>query len=202
MSEDGLSSRQQHLLDTLRDHVQRTGLVPSIRELGEALGVHSTSTIHYHLKVLADRGHIRWDRGKNRAIQIVHKDSAPAAKGLPLVGRIAAGMPIQAIADDRETVVFDDLWTRDDHYILMVKGTSMIDDAILPGDLVIIKRQDQARDGEIVVALLEDGEATLKRLYREGTHFRLQPANASMEPIYVDRVTIQGKVVGVVRQVS
>lgn len=202
MSDKGLSVRQQQLLDTLRAHVQRTGIVPSIRELGEALGVHSTSTIHYHLKALADLGHIRWDRGKNRAIQIVQGEPDESARGLPLAGRIAAGLPIQAIADDQENVVLEDLWTRQDHYVLMVRGTSMIDDAILPGDLVIVRRQDQARDGDIVVALLDDGEATLKRLYREQGRFRLQPANVTMAPILVDRVTIQGKVVGVVRQIS
>jgi repressor LexA len=202
MSEKGLSDRQQQLLDTLRSHVQRTGLVPSIRELGEALGVHSTSTIHYHLKALADHGHIRWDRGKNRAIQIVQREPDAPARGLPLAGRIAAGMPIQAVADDQESVVLDDMWSQQDHYVLMVRGTSMVDDAILPGDLVIVRRQDHARDGEIVVALLDDGEATLKRLFRDNGRFRLQPANATMAPIVVDRVTIQGKVVGVVRQLS
>lgn len=203
-----LPRRQQEVLDFLRAAIAERGYVPSIREIVEGLGLHSTSTVHYHLTGLAERGMIRWDKGKNRAIQLV-EDEAPApvplaparAPGLPLVGRIAAGRPIEAIGDGTETVDLGELWTPDGTYMLEVKGESMIEDHIMPGDWVVVRQTATARDGEIVVALLPEGDATLKRFYREAGRVRLQPANASMEPLYVEAVTIQGRVIGVIRQV-
>lgn len=204
-----LSARQQQVLDFLKRSIRERGYVPSIREIGEALDLHSTSTIHYHLTMLAERGLIRWERGKNRAIQMV--DAMPVngpeseheeARGLPLLGRIAAGSPIEAIGDGTERVDLSELWTQHENFMLEVKGESMIDDHIAPGDWVVVKPQVTARDGEIVVALLDDGEATLKRLYREKGRFRLQPSNAAMAPIWADKVTIQGRVVGVIRRVG
>jgi repressor LexA len=177
--------------------------VPSIRELGEALGLKSTSTIHYHLTGLAERGLIRWDKGKNRAIQLLGEDLLQTASRrsavLPLAGRIAAGNPIEAI-EGQESVDLADLWSIEESFLLEVKGTSMIEDHITPGDYVVVKKQETARDGDIVVALLDDGEATLKRFFKEKKGYRLQPANSEMEPIYVDRVSIQGKVVGLIRK--
>lgn len=210
MVDTKLPRRQQEVLDYLRRAIAERGYVPSIREIVEALGVHSTSTIHYHLTGLAERGLIRWEKGKNRAIQLLESlpSAAPAAApvpqeapGLPILGRIAAGRPIEAIGDGTETLDLSGLWAAGNNYVLEVKGESMIEDHIMPGDMVVVKPQPTARDGEIVVALLDSGEATLKRLYREAGRIRLQPANSTMEPIYVDSVTVQGRVVGVIRNV-
>ncbi|HEY9898555.1 MAG TPA: transcriptional repressor LexA [Pantanalinema sp.] len=212
MSDTKLPKRQQEVLDFLRRSITERGYVPSIREIVEALGVHSTSTIHYHLTGLAERGLIRWDKGKNRAIQVMdmgapamvatptREDAAETAR-LPIAGRIAAGSPIEAIEDATETLDLKGMWASTGNFALEVTGESMIEDHIMPGDMVIVKPQASARDGEIVVALLESGEATLKRIYKEKGGFRLQPANATMAPIFVDRVQVQGRVIGVVRQV-
>lgn len=212
MSDTKLPKRQQEVLDFLRRSITERGYVPSIREIVEALGVHSTSTIHYHLTGLAERGLIRWDKGKNRAIQVLdmgasagvvaltREDAAETAR-LPIAGRIAAGSPIEAIEDATEHLDLKGMWASTGNFALEVTGESMIEDHIMPGDMVIVKPQASARDGEIVVALLESGEATLKRIYKEKGGFRLQPANATMDPIFVDRVQVQGRVIGVVRQV-
>lgn len=192
------SNRQNEVFDFIVQSVRENGYAPSIREICTALDLRSTSTVHYHLTALAKRGLIQWEGGKNRAIKVLEGAKSP---GLPVVGRIAAGRPIEAIAEQDEYLNFEDTFSDPELYVLRVRGESMIEDHIQDGDYVIIKRQDTARDGEIVVALLEDGEATLKRLYREpGGRFRLQPANATMAPIFVERVTVQGKVVGLLRQ--
>lgn len=206
----GRANRQNEVYDFIMRHVRENGYAPSIREICTALGLRSTSTVHYHLTALAKRGLIQWEGGKNRAIKVLGReqtlpaalrDEAPRAKGLPIVGRIAAGRPIEAIAEHDEYLTLEDRFDGPELYVLKVKGDSMIEDHIQDGDYVIIKRQDTARDGEIVVCLLDDGEVTLKRLYREpGNRFRLQPANNSMQPIYVDRVTVQGKLVGLLRE--
>lgn len=213
MVDTKLPRRQQEVLDYLRRAIAERGYVPSIREIVEALGVHSTSTIHYHLTGLAERGLIRWEKGKNRAIQLLESAAVAPVAGpiplplpdetpkLPILGRIAAGRPIEAIGDGTETLDLSGLWASGNNYVLEVKGESMIEDHIMPGDMVVVKPQATARDGEIVVALLDNGEATLKRLYREDGRIRLQPANSTMDPIYVDSVTVQGRVVGVIRNV-
>lgn len=196
-----LPARQLEVLDFLRNALREQGYVPSIREIASALGLQSTSTIHHHLTGLAERGLIRWEKGKNRAIQLLD-EPAPTPGELPILGRIAAGSPIEALGDGRDTLDLAGMWAQGGNYLLEVRGQSMIDDHIAPGDLVVIRPQPNAHDGEIVVALIEGNEATLKRLYRESDRIRLQPANAEMEPIYVrpDQLQIQGKVIGVIRQ--
>lgn len=190
------TNRQDEIFEFIVESARRNGYAPSIREICQALGLRSTSTVHYHLTALAKRGLIEWEDGKNRAIRVV--DNAP--KGLPIVGRIAAGRPIEAIAEADEFLDLSETFNDPALYVLRVKGDSMIEDHIADGDLVIIRKQDTARDGEIVVALVEDAEATLKRIYKEKDgRIRLQPANAAMEPIFVDRVTVQGKLVGLLR---
>lgn len=201
--------RQDEVFAYLADHVRRHGYAPSIREIGEALGLRSTSTVHHHLTALAKRGLIAWDGGKNRAIRVLAADPADAplvfeapaeARGLPLLGRIAAGSPIDAIAQADERVDLDAMFQGPERYMLKVRGDSMIEDHIQDGDYVIVQACDKVRDGEIAVCLVEEDEVTLKRLYKEANGlFRLQPANASMAPLFVERVTVQGKVVGVVR---
>lgn len=192
------SNRQNEVFEFIIQNVRENGYAPSIREICEALGLRSTSTVHYHLTALAKKGLIQWEEGKNRAIKVTDGVRGP---GLPIVGKIAAGRPIEAIAQADEYLNFDETFNDPELYVLKVKGDSMIEDHIADGDYVIIKRQDTARDGEIVVALLEEGDATLKRIYRERDgRVRLQPANSTMEPIFVDRVMIQGKMVGLLRQ--
>jgi repressor LexA len=196
------TSKQTEVFDYIVQHVRENGYAPSIREICTALDLRSTSTVHYHLTALAKRGMIQWEGGKNRAIKVVagvgEEERSP---GLPIMGRIAAGRPIEAIANEHEYLDLQETFSEPELYVLKVRGDSMIEDHIQDGDYVIIKRQDNARDGEIVVALLDEGEATLKRFYREPNgRFRLQPANSSMEPIFVERVQIQGKVVGLLRQ--
>ncbi len=198
-----LPARQLEVMDFLRSALREQGYVPSIREIAAALGLQSTSTIHHHLTGLAERGLIRWEKGKNRAIQLL--DEPVQAPGeLPILGRIAAGSPIEALGDGRETLDLAGLWAQGGNFVLEVKGQSMIDDHIASGDLVIVKPQANAHDGEIVVALIDGHDATLKRLYREADRFRLQPANSEMEPIYVrpDQLIIQGKVIGVIRRLN
>lgn len=211
MADGTRANRQNDVFDFIMKHVRENGYAPSIREICTALGLRSTSTVHYHLTALAKRGLIQWEGGKNRAIKVLgHGSLAPLppragdevrGRGLPIVGRIAAGRPIEAIAEHDEYLSFEERFEGPELYVLRVKGDSMIEDHIQDGDYVIIKRQSTASDGEIVVALLDDGEATLKRLYREKDgRIRLQPANSSMQPIFVDRVTVQGKLVGLLRQ--
>lgn len=198
-----LPARQIEVLEFIRSSVRDRGYVPSIREIASALGLQSTSTIHHHLTGLAERGLIRWEKGKNRAIQLLDEPTpATAPSELPILGRIAAGAPIEALGDGQDTLDLAGLWAQGGNYLLEVRGQSMIEDHIAPGDLVVVRPQPTAQNGEIVVALIDGQEATLKRLYREGDRIRLQPANSEMEPIYVrpEQLQIQGKVIGVIRR--
>lgn len=199
------ATRQNDIYKFIVKHVHENGFAPSIREICQALGLRSTSTVHYHLTTLAKRGLIEWADGKNRAIRLLGSAAPKAAfhepsRGLPVVGRIAAGRPIEAIAESEEFIDLETKFAGTDVYVLKVKGDSMIEDHIQDGDYVIIKRQETARNGDIVVALLEGGEATLKRFYRERNGgFRLQPANRAMAPLVVDKLDIQGKLIGLLR---
>ena len=202
-----LTEKQIRVLRYFRDYRREKGISPTLDEAARALGV-SKITVHEHLNQLTRKGAIHRDRAKARAVAILHDPDADpdAAVGaavptVPLVGVIAAGRPIEAL-EDREDVSLTDLVpTGDQIYLLRVKGKSMIDDHIDDGDLVVVERRQTANEGDIVVAILEDEEATLKRYYREsnGT-IRLQPANASMEPIFTDKVQVRGVVRGVVRR--
>ena len=201
-----LPKQQGRVLETIVDYVREHGYAPSIEELNQILGTTSTSTMHYHLQALEKKGYISRIKGKQRAIQ-VNKDLLPDApepnKGLPILGRIAAGMPLLAIEDRSEYLNLAIEFYQPDNYVLIVQGDSMIEDNIADGDMVIVQPTSVAREGETVVALVDNNDTTLKRFYREGLrHVRLQPANSSMEPIIVPRekVQIQGKVVAVVRR--
>jgi len=199
-----LSDRQQRMLSFIRQYMGEHGRPPTVREIGIAVGISSTSVVDYNLRVLERDGHLRRERELSRGIEL-------ADRGLPsirVMGLIAAGQPIEAIEDDAESVEVPQRFVEQGCFALRVKGKSMIDDHIDDGDVVVIKPQDAVDDGEIAVALLTgssaEGEATLKRIYREGARVRLQPANATMEPIYVDPqdLRIQGKVVSVIRSVE
>ena len=205
-----LTARQQEIWNFLVEYVDRHGYPPTVREIGERVGLASPSTVHAHLANLERAGLLKRDPTKPRALELIGREKsepAPAAAEadvlrLPLLGEIAAGGPL--LADQYiEDYVSMPASTRGD-FVLRVKGESMIDAGILDGDLVIVKREQTARNGEIVVALAgDDGsvdEATVKTFYREQGRVRLQPENASMAPIYADHVQILGRVVGVFRE--
>jgi repressor LexA len=195
--------KQLQIMNFIRDYRKKNHTSPTLEEIGTSLGVHRV-TVHQHVAALVKKGAIRKLPQRSRSIEILDKEYLPEPS-VPLLGRIAAGRPIEAI-EDAEPVTLKDLIPirpEDDAYLLRVVGDSMVDDHIMDGDLVLVERTDQARDGEIVVAVV-DGEATLKRFYREADGgFRLQPANAAMQPIVVrapKHLEIRGVVKGVLRR--
>jgi repressor LexA len=202
------------MLDFIGEFVEEHGYPPSIRDIGTAVGISSTSVVDYNLRVLEREGFLRRTGGVSRGLELLVADVTPTSRSarvveVPIVGRIAAGEPIEAVAGHTETIPFATELASEGCYALQVKGKSMIEDLIDDGDLVIVRPQETASNGDIVVALLLDsmapeGVATLKRLYRERDRVRLQPANASMQPIYVspEALRVQGKVVAVVRQLN
>ena len=207
-----LTARQQEIWNFLVEYVDRHGYPPTVREIGDQVGLASPSTVHAHLANLERAGLLRRDPTKPRALELIgreRRESEPAGAGddrdvarLPLVGEIAAGGPLLAEQSIEEYVPMP-ASTKGD-FLLRVKGESMLDAGILDGDLVIVQRAQDARNGEIVVALAGDDEsvdeATVKTFYREGNRIRLQPENASMEPIYARHVQVLGRVVGVFRE--
>lgn len=204
-----LSQRQEGILAFINEYVDDHGYPPSIREIGGAVGISSTSVVDYNLRVLERDGYLRRDREVSRGLGLKEgseKYGRSRVVKVPLVGRIAAGQPIEAVEGEQDTLEFSAGLVSDDCYALQVKGKSMIEDLIDDGDVVVIRPQETAENGEIVVALLVNeggrGAATLKRIYRERNRIRLQPANASMEPIYVrpEDLRVQGKVVALFRQ--
>ena len=193
--------RQAEILTFVRDYTHRHGFSPTYDEIAAEFDI-SKVTVFEHLSILEDRGLLRRDKHKARSLQLADPlelpDDRPSC--LKLVGRIAAGSPIEAI-ENPEVVDLEALFTsRHGTYVLEVKGDSMIDDQIADGDYVVIEKRSTANNGDIVVALLENGEATLKRMYREKNRIRLQPANDRYEPIYTTQVDIQGVLIGVIRR--
>ena len=175
-----LTKRQSEIYDYIKHIVQTKGYPPSVREIGEAVGLASSSTVHGHLSRLEEKGYIRRDPTKPRAIEIVseHNDAAIDMEGtihVPVIGKVTAGIPITAVE-------------------------SMIEAGILDGDKVIVRSQTIAENGDIIVAMTDEDEATVKRFYKEKHHYRLQPENSSMEPIYLDSVSVLGKVIGLYRE--
>jgi repressor LexA len=197
-----LSERQQNMLRFIRDYVGDHGRPPTVREIGLAVGISSTSVVDYNLRALERDGHLRRERELSRGIELPGR----GAPFIQVMGRIAAGEPIEAIEDPSDTVEVPQRYVDQGCYALRVKGKSMIEDAIDDGDIVVIKPQETAENGEKVVALVtsgpfSSGEATLKRFYHEGDRIRLQPANSAMQPIYVspEDLQIRGKVVYQIR---
>jgi repressor LexA len=200
-----LTKRQKEIFDFIRRYAAKTGYPPTVREIGKAVGLHSSSTVHAHLANLEKIGLLRRDPSKPRAIELLFdkakKTILPDGSGLPLVGNVAAGEPILAEENIEEYIeVPDVIGGEDGDYVLRVRGESMKDAGIFEGDYVIVRPADEADDGEIVVALLGD-EATVKRFYREADHIRLQPENEAMEPIRTKEATVLGRVIGVLRKV-
>lgn len=197
-----LSQRQSAILSFIKQMIQKKGYPPSVREIGDAVGLMSSSTVHGHLQTLEDKGYIRRDPTKPRAIEVLENTNDRIARKVvqvPIVGRVTAGQPILAEENIEETFPLPVDYVNDDNvFLLKVRGESMIDAGILNGDLILVRQQSTANNGEIVVAMIGD-EATVKRFYREKTLIRLQPENSLMEPIYSQDVTILGKVIGVFR---
>jgi repressor LexA len=203
MVELKLTKRQQEIFDFIQKYASKYGYPPTVREIGKAVGLASSSTVHAHLANLQKSGLLRRNPAKPRAIEVMFDKAkqAIAPNGLPLVGQVAAGQPVLAEENIEEYVPVPPLAGGDQGgYILRVSGDSMRDAGILAGDHVVVRPQDTARDGDIVVALVGD-EATVKRFYKERDHVRLQPDNPEMDPIRSADVRVIGKVVGVFRRV-
>ena len=204
---DSLSKRQQQIYNFIESYIEQKGFGPTVREICEAVNLSSPSTVHVHLKTLEDKGYIVRDSLKSRSIALPHKEEAQThgsaasenSISLPVVGRVAAGEPILA-EQNIENTLPTELVGDSASFILSVHGDSMIEAGINDGDYVVVKEQQVANNGEIIVALIEDG-ATVKRFYKEADHIRLQPENSSMEPIIVRDCAIVGKVVAVMRRV-
>lgn len=191
---------QQKILDFIKAEIEDKGYPPSVREICAAVGLRSTSTVHAHLNHLEEQGLIRRDSTKPRALEVLDGSHA-RGRSVPLVGKVTAGQPILAVENIEDYLMLpQSMLGKDDLFCLRVQGESMIDIGILDGDIVVLREQDSAENGEIVVAMTEDDEATLKRIFYEDGRVRLQPENRSMEPIYADRVTVLGKLVALIRQ--
>jgi repressor LexA len=204
MVELKLTQRQQEIFDYVRKYSGEHGYPPTVRDIGKAIGLASSSTVHAHLANLEKLGVLRRDPTKPRAIEVL-KDKARevvAPAGLPVVGQVAAGQPILADENIEEYVPVPGIAGGDDgEFVLRVKGDSMKEAGILEGDFVIVRRQETAGDGDIVVALVGE-EATVKRFFRENDHVRLQPENETMEPIRTREAQVLGRVVGLCRRVT
>ncbi len=191
-----LSKRQQEIFDFIRDELHERGYSPTVREICRHVGVASPTSVHRHLGTLEARGYITRDALKSRSIQLTERP-----KGLLLAGVIAAGSPIEAVEQD-DRLDLNAMYSEEDHFLLQVRGDSMIEDHIEDGDLVVVHKRKTCQDGDVVVALVDGDSATLKRFYRAKDKIRLQPANRRMRPIYAKDVQILGKVVGVIRRVA
>ena len=192
-----LTQRQQEIYDFLKEKITKRGYGPTVREIGAQFGIRSPNGVMCHLKALERKGLIIREAHMSRAIQLA--DQPLSRTSLPMAGRIAAGNPLEAL-EQGDQIDFSPLFENDDHFCLTVTGESMIEAQIADGDYVVIKRQKTCHDGDIVVALVDGSEATLKRFYREPHRVRLEPANHKMKPIYSNNVAVIGKLVGVIRK--
>jgi len=208
MADLNLTKRQQEIVDFIKKYSARYGYPPTVRDIGRAIGLTSSSTVHAHLANHVKAGMLRRDPSKPRAIELLVDKAKRVALpggdgGLPVVGQVAAGQPVLAEENIEEYVDIPPLAGGDEgEYVLMVTGDSMIGAGIHDGDHVVVRTQATARDGEIVVALVGDAEATVKRFFKEADHVRLQPENDALEPIVSTDVSVLGKVVGVLRRVT
>jgi len=212
---NALSHRQEQILSFIRKSVQEKGYPPSVREIGNAVGLASSSTVHGHLERLQAKGYLRRDATKPRAIEILDDSTSLPQRTptpwsgaspfvvVPIIGRVTAGQPITAVENVEDYFPLPKSMAHDnDVFLLTVQGESMIEAGIHDGDYVIVRRQETASNGDIVVALTDEDEATVKRFFKEKDHFRLQPENSSMEPILLESVRILGRVIGVFRNLT
>jgi len=201
-----ITRRQRQVYDFIAEFVQKNGYSPSFEEIGEGLSLNSLATVHKHISNLEKKGLLKRDFNRSRSIDVIPlrgrmKQAIVSSDSLPLVGRIAAGQPIEAV-ETPATISLADFSRSRDVFVLEVRGDSMQDEHIVNGDYVLVEKTPSAHNGEIVVALVNGSDATLKRFYKEGEQVRLQPANATMAPIMVPaaQVAIQGRVIGVLRK--
>jgi repressor LexA len=202
-----ITKRQRQVYDYIYGFVQENGYSPSFEEIAHGMGLSSLATVHKHVTNLEKKGLLKRDYNRSRSIDVLpvrglfRRQPKPAEITLPLLGRIAAGQPIEAV-ENPETLSLGDITRSKDVFVLQVKGESMKDEHIVDGDYVLVEKTESARDGEIVVALVEGTDATLKRLFREGSNIRLQPSNVALKPIVVPAksVQVQGRVIGVLRK--
>lgn len=200
-----LSKRQTLILNFIKSEVQKKGYPPSVREIGEAVGLASSSTVHGHLAKIEEAGYIRRDPTKPRAIEILNGTENPEITldhtYVPVIGKVTAGQPITAVENIEQYFPLSKSLVKDDTvFILHVSGDSMIDAGIHDGDYAIIRQQSSVNNGEITVVMTEEDEATIKRLYKENGKYRLQPENPTLEPTYLNQVTVLGKVIGIYRE--
>lgn len=197
-----LSAKQQQILDCIKKSLKEKGYPPSVRELCLAVGLSSTSTVHSHLNTLERKGFIRRDPSKPRTIEVLDEEAdwlEEHVNAVPILGKVTAGIPILAVENIEDYFPLPKQIARQDEtFILHVKGTSMINAGIMDGDQIIVRKQSEAHNGEIVVAMIEE-EVTVKRFFKEKDRIRLQPENDSMDPIYAQEVQILGKVIGLLR---
>jgi repressor LexA len=208
-----LTKRQKQVYDFIAEFVARNGYSPSFEEIGQGMKLSSLATVHKHVSNLEKKGLLKRDYNRSRSIDILAPKgalkrslaaaaaAAPVSTSLPLLGRIAAGRPVEAL-ENPETISLSDITRSKDVYVLEVSGESMIDEHIMNGDYVLVEKAETARNGEMVVALIDGSDTTLKRMYKEDANIRLQPSNAAMPPIVVpaQSVAIQGRVIGVLRK--
>ncbi len=197
-----LTKRQREILDYLNEFIQQHGYAPSLEEIGRRFSLSSLATVHKHLTNLQEKGFIRRAWNRSRSVELVPTRVGERAVELPLLGFVAAGVPIEAVSGSETIAVPETIAGKRDSYVLRVKGDSMIDEQIRDGDYVIVEDRKSADNGEMVIALLGGADVTLKKFYRESGRVRLQPANPTMQPIFADPqdVQIQGVVVGVMRR--
>lgn len=204
-----LSKRQQSILNFIKEEVRTKGYPPSVREIAVAVGLASSSTVHGHLSRLENKGFIRRDPTKPRAIEVLDKTEETnipkdKARYAPLIGKVTAGLPITAVENIDEFIPLPSTTAGPDDnlFVLIIEGESMIEAGIFDGDMVIVKQQNTAQNGDLVVAMTEEDEATVKRFFKEKSQIRLQPENPTMEPLFYDNVTILGKVIGLYREIQ
>ena len=197
-----LTRRQREILDYLKEFIDERGYAPSLEEIGARFGLSSLATVHKHLMNLQEKGFIRRSWNRSRSVELVQTRAGGRAVDLPLLGYVAAGEPIEAVVSAESVTVPEDLVGARETYALRVRGSSMIDEQIRDGDLVVVEDRQVARNGEMVVALLDGSDVTLKTFYREKNHIRLQPANEALAPIIAkpEAVRVQGVVIGVMRR--
>ncbi|NQS75020.1 MAG: transcriptional repressor LexA [Peptococcaceae bacterium] len=197
-----LTPKQKAILEVIKNVIKKKGYPPTVREIGQAVGLSSSSTVHGYLKKLEAKGYLRRDATKPRAIEVLgHRGSGVECVSIPLLGKVAAGMPILAVENQEELFPLPTHFTGSgEFFMLTVQGDSMIDVGILDKDMVVVRCQNDVNNGDIVVALINE-EATVKRFFRENNRVRLQPENCRMEPIYTTDLQIIGKVIGLVRKI-
>ena len=204
---ENLTKRQEDVLNYIKEFVASHGFPPTVREIGSALGASSSATIQAHLNSLEDKGFIRKEKTKNRSIELlVDNEFLPQNESVvevPLLGKITAGSPIEAIEQPNEYFSLPAylIPNNKEVFTLLVSGTSMINAGILDGDIVIVERKNTARNGEIIVAMTDENEVTLKTFYKENGYFRLQPENDTMEPVILSNVQVLGKAIGLYRKI-